>query len=170
MDRTSLLEFAPDAGRVLLRRVLLAALIGGIVAGALDILYAFAFYGLRSVPPGRILQSVASGLLGRASYAGGLWTMGLGAVCHFAIAIVMAGTYAVMSLRFPVLREQAVVCGAAYGAMLFFIMNYVVVPLSLAIPKGPPPSPAYELGLAVHIALVGIPIALAARWALRDAG
>jgi hypothetical protein len=168
MDRTSLLEFAPDAGRVLLRRVLLAALIGGIVAGALDILYAFTLYGMRGVAPTRILQSVASGLLGRASYDGGPWTAGLGAVLHFAMAIVMAGTYAVASLRFPILREQAVVCGAIYGLALFFVMNYVVVPLSAAVPKGPPPSPAYELGLAVHIALVGIPIALTARWALRE--
>ena len=168
MDRTSLLEFAPDAGRVLLRGVCLAALAGGLAAGALDILYAFTLYGLRGVPPERILQSVASGLLGRAAYAGGMWTASLGALLHGAIAIVMAATYAVASLRFPVLREQAIACGAAYGGMLFFVMNYVVVPLSLAVPKGPPPSPAWELGLAAHIALVGIPIALAARWALRE--
>ena len=168
MDRTSLLEFAPDAGRVLLRGVCLAALVGGLAAGALDILYAFTLYGLRGVPPERILQSVASGLLGRAAYAGGLWTASLGAVLHGAIAIVMAATYAVASLRFPVLREQALACGAAYGLVLFFAMNYVVVPLSLAVPRGPPPSPAWELGLAAHIALVGIPIALAARWALRE--
>jgi hypothetical protein len=170
MDRTSLLEYVPDAGRVLLRRVLLAALIGGIVAGALDILYAFVLYGLRGVPPTRILQSVASGLLGRMSYEGGAWTAGLGAVVHFTIAVVMAGAYAIASLRFPVLREQAVACGGAYGLTLFFAMNFVVVPLSLAIPRGPPPSPAYELGLAVHVALVGIPIALVARWALRETG
>jgi hypothetical protein len=169
MDRTSLLEYAPDAGRVLLRRVLLATLVGGLVAGALDIAYAFALYGLRGVPPSRILQSVASGLIGRMSYEGGAWSAGLGAVLHFTIAIVMAGAYTVASLRFPLLRAQAVACGGAYGLALFIVMNYVVVPLSLAIPKGPPPSPAYELGLVVHVALVGIPIALAARWALPDA-
>lgn len=168
MDRTSLIEYASEAGRVLLRRVVLAAVIGGLVAGALDILYAFAFYGMRGVGPDRILQAVASGLLGRASYDWGAWSAALGAVLHFAIAIAMAGTFAVASLRFPVLREQALACGAAYGAALFFVMNYVVVPLSLAVPKTPPPSPAWELGLAVHIALVGIPIALAARWALWD--
>lgn len=168
MDRTSLIEFAPDAGRVLLRRVVMAALVGGIVAGALDLIYAFSFYGLRGVGPDRILQSIASGLLGRDAYAGGAWSAALGGALHFIMTIAMAAAFAVASLRFPILRDYALGWGAAYGLALFFVMNYIVVPLSAAVPKGPPPSPAYELGLTVHVLLVGVPIALAARWALRE--
>ena len=53
---------------------------GGLTAGALDILYAFVFYGIRiGATPTRILQSVAGGLLGReAARAGGLKTAALG--------------------------------------------------------------------------------------------
>ena len=38
----------------------LAVLAGGLAAGVLDILAAFAVYGLRGVSPLRILQSIAS--------------------------------------------------------------------------------------------------------------
>lgn len=36
-------------------------LVGGVIAGILDIIFAFIFYGLRGTPPVRILQSIASG-------------------------------------------------------------------------------------------------------------
>lgn len=169
MDRTSLIEVAPEAGRVLLRGVVLAGLIGGLAAGALDLIYAFSAYGLRGVPPYRILQSIASGLLGQSAYAGGAWSAVLGGMLHFLMTFAMAAAFAVASLRWPVLREQPLLSGAAYGLALFVVMNHVVVPLSAAVPKGPPPAPLYALGLAAHILLVGIPIALAARTALRDA-
>lgn len=163
MDQTTLLDYAPAGGRVLLRRVALAALTGGLVAGALDIAFAVALHGLRGIPPTRVLQSVASGLLGSAAYAGGGWSALLGAAVHFAMAIAMAGSYSVLSLRFPVLRDQPTLCGAAWGVALFVVMNHAIVPLSAAVPGGPPPAPAYALGLAAHVLLVGIPVALIAR-------
>jgi len=43
---------------------------GGFIAGALDITAAFVTSGLRGVGPIRILQAIASGLLGADSYAG----------------------------------------------------------------------------------------------------
>jgi len=47
------------------RRPLRTIVIAGLVAGALDITYAFIIWGLRGVSPIRIGQSIASGLLGR---------------------------------------------------------------------------------------------------------
>jgi hypothetical protein len=45
---------------------------GGLVAGTLDIAYACVFWAIkRDVPVQRILQSVAAGLLGEASFEGG---------------------------------------------------------------------------------------------------
>ncbi len=50
-------------------------LAGAIVAGTLDIVYACVFWALKSnVPAQRILQSVAAGLLGDASFKGGAGT------------------------------------------------------------------------------------------------
>ena len=56
-----------------------AVLVGGSIAGALDITYAIVFSGLHGVPAIRILQSVASSLLGSAAYKGGLPTAALAA-------------------------------------------------------------------------------------------
>jgi hypothetical protein len=69
-----------------------AILWGGLVAGILDISDAIVTWGMRGVPAGRILQSVASGLLGRASYEGGWATVALGTFLHFFIATGAAAT------------------------------------------------------------------------------
>ena len=44
---------------------------GGLACGILDITQAFVAWGLRGAKPIRILQSVASGLLGAKAYVGG---------------------------------------------------------------------------------------------------
>lgn len=52
---------------------------GGLAVGVLDALDAVIFFGIRNgVKPIRIFQSIASGLLGRASFSGGLKTALLG--------------------------------------------------------------------------------------------
>jgi hypothetical protein len=59
---------------------LMFVLAGGFVAGTLDIAYACLFWALKSgVPVQRILQSVAAGLLGEASFEGGVGNCGIGA-------------------------------------------------------------------------------------------
>lgn len=78
---------------------LFATLVGGLSAGALDILYAFISWGLRGVSPLVILRSVASGLLGRSAYQGGLPTAALGAGLHFAMTCVMAGFFVALAAR-----------------------------------------------------------------------
>ena len=138
-------------------------LLGGLLAGALDITYAWAFWAIkRGLPAERIFQSVASGLLGAKAFTGGPATAALGLALHFCIAISMAFTYYLVSLRWPVLRSRAVACGAAYGVLLYGIMNYVVVPLSAARPGSKDPL-WVVLSVAVHVLLIGMPIALAAR-------
>jgi uncharacterized membrane protein YagU involved in acid resistance len=136
---------------------------GGFVAGALDIAYACARGAMNAVSPERVLQSVASGLLGRPAYDGGAATALLGLGLHFAMTGLMAAAYVVAAVRFPVLRDRWWLAGPAYGAGLYLVMNRVVVPLS-AFPGEPF---ALNLpGLAVHMFFVGLPIALAAaRWA-----
>ena len=55
-----------------------AILYGGVVVGTLDLLDALIFFGLRGTAPIRIFQSIAAGVLGRASYQGGLRSAALG--------------------------------------------------------------------------------------------
>lgn len=146
------------------RCVLSAALVGGAVAGALDLIYAFIMFGARGASPTRILQSIASGVLGAAAREGGAEAAALGAVLHFAMTFVMALTFVLAYVLLPALRRGTASWGLAYGAGLFVVMNYIVVPLSNA-PRAAsmPPIEIYLAGLAVHILLVGLPIALIAR-------
>jgi hypothetical protein len=141
---------------------------GGLVAGTLDIVYACVFWALKSaVPVQRILQSVAAGLLGKASFEGGTGTAALGLFLHYVIATSMSLAYYLAAGRLTLLRQRPVLCGAAYGLMLYAIMNYVVVPLSAA---GPSPKDPLWIGLSVlvHAFLIGVPIALLTQRARRE--
>lgn len=116
-------------------RVVSAILLGGLIAGALDIVYAFVVYGPLSygLSPERVLQSVAAGWIGReASSAGGWNTALLGLASHFLIALGMAAVYAFAAQSFKALTRSALLFGVMYGLILYVAMNYVVVPLSAA--------------------------------------
>ena len=142
--------------------------LGGVVSGALDIVYAMAFWGLKAnVPATRILQSVAAGVLGRASFEGGAGTATLGLALHFFIALAMSGAYYLFATQWPVLYRQPWLCGAVYGVGLYVVMNFVVVPLSAAMP-GSRDALWVALSVLVHMLLIGVPIALATRAALKD--
>jgi len=134
-------------------------LFAGLLAGALDITAAFLVYGLRGVRPVRILQSVASGLLGVTAYKGGLGTAALGTLLHFFIAVVAAGVYYAASRKLGVLVRQPVLSGVLYGVLVYLFMNHVVLPLS-AVPKRPFVLSMAAVMVVIHMICVGLPIAL----------
>ena len=142
-----------------------AIVYGGLAAGVLDLLDAFVFFGLRSgARPMGILHSIAAGLLGRdASRAGGMPTAALGFILHFVNALIIAAIYVVASRALPVLRRRWVIGGLAYGVVAYFVMTFVVVPLSNAGPGriafALPVTPVLINGLAIHAFGVGLPIA-----------
>ena len=138
-----------------------ALLLGTFTVGVLDIVDAFVFFGLRSgVPPVRILQSIAAGLLGRDAFRGGIPTALLGAVLHFFIAFCIVGTYLLASWQLPSLTRKPIVYGLLYGVAVYFVMNLVVVPLSAAGGGAIPPWPHVVNGLLIHALGVGLPSSL----------
>lgn len=147
-----------------------AVLIGGLVAGSLDLAYACTAWALRGVPPVRILQAIASGWIGREASVAGEWTTAwLGVASHFGIALAMAWTYyAIARAGSRGLVRHPWQFGMAYGLLLYGVMTYLVVPLSAA---GDGTWPAWRwnhlLEVAAHMLLVGVPCALAARHAMR---
>lgn len=145
-------------------------LLGGLVAGTFDISYACTFWAIkRGIHPTRVFQSVASGLLGDASFTGGARTAALGLVLHYFIAMSMAVTYWLFARKWLDLWRKPWVYGPLYGVLLYGIMNYIVVPLSAANP-GSRNLVWVVLSIAVHAFLIGTPIALFARRAGRAAG
>ena len=143
-----------------------AVLVGGSIAGALDILFAITFAGIEGVSPARLLQTVASGLLGESAYSGGAATAVVGLVLHFLMALLLAGIFVAVSRRGVFLTRHAVVSGALFGVIVFLGMRLVVLPLS-AFPHPVTFRPlASALDLLSHMFLFGVPIALAARRAV----
>jgi hypothetical protein len=140
-----------------------AALMGGFVAGALRIIYAFVTGAADGQDPLWVLQSIASGVLGLRAFSGGLVSGALGALFHFGIAVVAAGIYMAASRRLDLLNRFVIPCGILYGATVYTFMNFVVVPLS-DFPYKNYSSAELAGGVAAHMLLVGVPIALAARW------
>ena len=138
-----------------------AALIGGTAAALLDIVYAFVWLGINDRSPLWVLQSVASGWLGRGAFTGG-WSAGaLGASSHWAISIGAAALYGVAVRGSPWIRAHWIAGGIVFGALVYLFMNFVVIPLSAA-PFGPSWAPrAFIQGFISHALLFGLPIAWA---------
>ena len=145
------------------RSVLWAVLVGGSIAGTLDILFAISFAGYNGFPPADLLQTVASGLRGNAAFSGGIPTAALGLVLHFGMSYLWAGIFVVAARRLPRLVRQPMLSGVFFGVAVFLTMRLVVLPLS-AFPYPVTFKPlATILDLLSHTFLFGVPIALAAR-------
>ena len=139
-----------------------AVLVGGTIAGTLDILFALTFAAVNGVPPVRLLQTVASGLLGEAAYSGGVPAAALGLAGHFGMSYLWAALFVVIAVRLPKLTLRPVIAGAIFGVIVFFAMRLVVLPLS-AFPHPVTFKPlSAGLDLLSHMFLFGVPIALAA--------
>jgi uncharacterized membrane protein YagU involved in acid resistance len=137
-------------------------LIGGTIAGTLDILFALTFAAANGVGPVQLLQTVASGLLGEAAYSGGVPVAALGLAGHFSMSYLWAALFVVMVERLPSFTLRPILAGAIFGILVFFSMRLVVLPLS-AFPHPVTFKPlSASLDLLSHMFLFGVPIALAA--------
>jgi predicted neutral ceramidase superfamily lipid hydrolase len=133
-----------------------------LIAGILDISSAFALSYPKGVGPIRVLQGVAAGLLGRESAInGGMASAGLGLAIHFFIAFVAASVFYLASRQITWLTQQAVLAGFLYGVAIYGVMYWIVMPLAYPVVH---PSLTRDLtAIAVHMFLIGLPIALIVR-------
>src|ERR1700760_233632 len=140
------------------RSVPKAILIGAIVAALLDLLDPIIFYGLRGVAPIKIPQSIASGILGRAAYSDGVPSVLLGLAAHLFIALVWATIFVLAAPAAPLLERHAVASGLVYGAFIYIVMYYLVLPYTNIYPRIDP-TPVVRLNnIAAMVFLVGLPI------------
>ena len=101
----------------------------GLVAGTIDIGAASLISRLSPVV---VLQAVASGLLGKGAFGGGAATALVGLLVQWAISILIAVIYLIVTAPWPGMRRRWWLTGILAGAVIFVIMNYLVVPLSAA--------------------------------------
>lgn len=109
------------------RSGLSAILLGGFIAGTIDIGAAAL---INWVSPLLILRFIAGGLLGKAALAGGAPVELLGLVLQWVMSLLIAAVCVVACGWLPSLRRRWVGGGLTYGVIIFFVMNYAVVPLS----------------------------------------
>lgn len=142
-----------------------AIAVGGFFAGLADMTYALVWFsGVKGVPAMKIPQSVAAGLIGKSSFDGGVGTVILGLGLHWLIAFIWATIFVLAATRFlPMLLRKPLPYGLAYGAWIYFFMNWVVLPLDAMHTKPHfAPLDTWISGLIVHMFGVGLAITLSA--------
>jgi hypothetical protein len=140
-------------------RAIPAILAAGLLCGVMDISAAFLTWVPKGVSPGRLLQSIASGLLGPASFRGGAATSALGLAIHFLIALMAAAVFYAASRRLPALLDYPWLAGVGYALVVYGFMYWVVMPLS-RLRRGPVSVPYTVMAIVTHIICVGLPISL----------
>lgn len=132
--------------------------LGGVVAGALDILDAFVVTWIAGGSAVRVLQFIASGVLGSAALQGGWLAASVGLALHFVIALGAATVFLGLTRLLPVFLHHPLIAGIAFGLGVFLVMNLVVLPLA-GFPGGLPAGWRLVNGLLIHAFGVGLPIA-----------
>jgi hypothetical protein len=137
--------------------------LAGAVGATFDISYAILYYGWKGIAAERIFHVIASGLLGKAAFDGGMPVAALGLALHYGIVIVAAAIFLAAARRIAWLHEQPVVAGALFGLCIYGFMNFVVLPLSAYPFKLQFALFTTVTGVLVHMFLIGVPIALITR-------
>jgi len=132
--------------------------IAWLTAGILDITSAFVIAGIKGTGSIRMLQGIASGLLGPRSFEGGFATGGLGLAIHFFIALVAATVFYATSRKIGFLTQQPVVAGLLYGIAVYLVMYWIVI--RLVFPNAHPSLSRDVTAVLVHMFLIGLPISL----------
>lgn len=145
-------------------KVYQAILWGGLLAGIMDISGACLHAGLvGGLSPMRVLQYVASGLLGPDSFTGGFRSAALGLALHFLIAFTACAVFYAASRKFTILVKRAFVFGPVYGIVVYAFMYLVVTPLTFHTSFFDRKLSSIAIGLMIHMLCVGMPIALVVR-------
>ena len=131
----------------------------GSLCGVLDITAAFVTaYVTRGMKPGRLLQGIASGLLGAKAFNGGWESAALGLACHFFIAFAAATVFYIASRQLTLMTRRPIFSGVLYGIAVYTVMYWIVVPFVF----GPRPFNwnVTVVAIVTHIVCVGTPISL----------
>lgn len=109
------------------RAMMKAILWGGLLGGTIDI---FSASLISLLSPLLIMRFIAGGLLGPDVIKGGLDISFIGLLLQWLMGIIIAAIYVLASRRLTWMNRDWRVTGVAYGVPVYFVMTYVVVPLS----------------------------------------
>lgn len=141
-------------------RLLKSTILTGVSDGLFSSLLVTVFYGSTFL---RLWQGVASTLLGRTAFDGGVKVALVGLVMHFCVAFAWSVVFlaifsrtgwvrGLLSSRFGVVKVAAM-----YGPCVWLMMSLVIIPL---VTQHFPPTITYRwwIQLVGHFPFVGLPI------------
>jgi hypothetical protein len=160
----SILEHVSE--RPLAARFASSVIFGGFIAGTIDI---FAAALISHLSPVAIMRIIAGGLLGKTALQGGWEVALLGLVLQWAMSLLIAAIFTAAALRLRWMTARPWVAGLAYGVVVYFVMNYLVLPLS-AWHHTPAFKPVLFAENMLAMLVFGVIIAFCARHALRIPG
>jgi Na+/pantothenate symporter len=143
------------------RRAFRAIALTGLIVGAMDITSAVIIVLSRGSTVTRLLQFIASGLLGPKAFQGGPATAFLGLALHFLIAFTLVAVFYAASRSVGFMRQHAVSSGIIYGLVVYAVMNLLVLPLSAAKPRHSLTGDLIQIG--IHMFIIGLPTSLLLR-------
>ncbi len=108
--------------------ILKASIAAGLIAGTIDI---GAACTINQVGPVPILRFISSGLLGT-PLPHEPWVYCLGMILQWLMSIIIAVIFMLAAARIPALLRNWIASGIVYGVGVYFVMTFVVVPLSRA--------------------------------------
>lgn len=142
------------------QRAVMATVTIGLTVGLLDGAAAVIMsYARSGITPDRIFKYISSAVLGIAAFSGDGGIVALGVFFHFLVAYIWGLIFFMAYPRFSFLQHNRWLTGCAYGLFVWFMMNFVVSPLTLA-PKLKFSWGGAMEGCAFHMLCVGLPIVL----------
>lgn len=135
----------------------------GLLVGTLDWMAACLVFMIRGGgDPTRVFAYIASALMGPEAFGGQAWVPFFGLLLHYIIAYSWTTLFFIAYPRVLALRGSPWVVGIVYGAVVWLVMNLIVIPLS-RIPPVTIKVTSAAIGMSVLMVCIGIPLAFRAR-------
>ena len=141
-----------------------AILITGLIAGTMDITGAcISAYLTARLSPVFILHYIASGVLGKESFSGGVLTAAFGLLIHYFIAYSWTVLFFLAYTKLSFLAANKIIVGILYGAFVWVMMNQVILRIAGIVPA----NASFNVmeaatGMFILMICIGLPIAIGA--------
>jgi hypothetical protein len=115
----------------ILKPAIMTIILAWLVAGTLDISYAIITWGpvFGKLTTAQLLQGIASTLMGKDAFTGGIPTALVGLAMHYGISLAWVTIYFFIFPYLPLLARNAFLSGILYGVFVWAMMSLLIVPL-----------------------------------------
>lgn len=136
----------------------------GLIVGTQDILAACLHYYLKTHDnPIMVLRFVASGIFGDDAYRGSSQMAIWGFLFHYIIAFAFTLLFFLLYRRVQFIRLLGIFSGIVYGAFMWSITQFIVIPLSRIPNVAPLTFSNAVIAISILIVCIGVPLYYMAR-------